>query len=61
MARRRKKLTMLVTVSVPVDMSAAEARREVRYLITDQCNYAADFGDVKAVAVRAAWTPKDSA
>lgn len=51
--KRRKKVTMLVTVSVPVAMTAAQARREVRSLVTDQCNYAADPDEVKAVKVRA--------
>lgn len=54
MAKKRKQFTMLVTVSVPRDMTAAEARREVRSLITHQANWAADYDDVKAVGVRAA-------
>lgn len=45
---------MLVTVTVPADMSAAQARREVRTLITHQCNYSADEGDVIARLVKAA-------
>lgn len=49
MARAKKKtIQLLVTVSVPADMTAADARREVRYLINDQANYMADYGDVKA-------------
>lgn len=51
---KRKQVTMTVTVSVPVDMSAADARREVRTLINEQCNYSADYGDVKAKAIRPA-------
>lgn len=54
MSKTRKKVTMLVTVSVPVAMTAAQARREVRTLITDQCNYSADEGDVKALKVKSA-------
>lgn len=50
--RTRKRIPMLVTVSVPVGMTAAEARREVRTLITEQCNWRADSDDVKAIAVR---------
>jgi hypothetical protein len=37
---------------VPVEMTAAEARREVRTLINDQANWSADPGDVKAREVR---------
>lgn len=39
MAKRRKKITMLVTVSVPAALPAAAARREVRSLINDQCEF----------------------
>lgn len=45
--RKRKDLFMLIKVSVPRDMPAAQARREVRELITNQCNYSAEPGDVK--------------
>ena len=48
---KRKKITMLVTVSVPADMTAADARREVRTLVTHQCNWKADSDDVKAIRV----------
>lgn len=51
---KRKRITMLVTVSVPAEMSAAQARLEVRTLIHEQCNYYADEGDVKAIVVRPA-------
>lgn len=43
----RKIVTMALTVSVPSTMTAREARREVRSLINDQCNWSADPGDVK--------------
>lgn len=60
---KRKKLTMLVTVSVPHKMTPAQARKEVRTLITHQSNHANFYGneydpqpleydDVKAVSVR---------
>lgn len=49
--KTRKLVTMLVTVSVPRDMTAAEARREVRTLIAEQRHYAADSDDVKVRAV----------
>lgn len=37
MTKKRKQVTMLVTVSGPAGMSAAQARRNVRDLINDQC------------------------
>ena len=51
---KRKRLQMLVTVSVPADMPASDARREVRTLISEQCFYSADEGDVKAISVKPA-------
>lgn len=59
---QRKQLTMEVTVSVPSWMTAAQARREVRTLVNQQCNYLSsgpmELGwpevDVKARAVRPA-------
>lgn len=54
MPQRRKQVTMLVTVSVPRDMLAAQARREVRELINNQRNYSADEGDVKVRGLRPA-------
>lgn len=49
----RKIIEMTVKVSVPSHMSASEARREVRTLISSQCNYAAEPDDVKALKVSA--------
>jgi hypothetical protein len=54
MAQTRKQVTMLVTVSVPREMTAAEARLEVRTLVNDQCNYSADEGDVKVRSIKPA-------
>ena len=51
MTARRKRVTMTVTVSCPPDMSAAEARREVRSLITHQANWSADCYDMRAIKV----------
>ncbi len=51
MAVRRKVITMKVKVSVPKDMTAQQARREVRTLINEQTTWSADQGDVKALAV----------
>ena len=56
--KTRKKITMLVTVSVPRHMTPAEARREVRSLITDQCNWSAGHDEVKAVRVAPSPAPK---
>jgi len=54
---KRKTLRMVVTVTVPIGMSASQARLEVRTLINDQTTYYADHGDVKARGVRA--LPRD--
>ena len=54
MPEKRKTLAMTVTVSVPAEMTAAQARKEVRSLIGDQCNYAADYEDVRVRSVKAA-------
>lgn len=48
----RKSLTMLVTVSVPINMTVWQARKEVKCLVTEQCNWMADQEDVKALAVK---------
>lgn len=49
MNTKRKKISFLVTVSVPGWMTAAEARREIKTLINDQCNYTAEPEEVRAV------------
>jgi hypothetical protein len=62
MSKRRKEVSMTVTVSVPHWMTAAQARREVRTLINHQCGYLIDGGaannyadaSVKAKTVAAA-------
>ncbi|MBS4016809.1 MAG: hypothetical protein KGZ68_01110 [Dechloromonas sp.] len=51
MARRRKLVTMLVTVSVNPDMCARDARREVRTLVNEQCNYRWDPEDIRVRSV----------
>ena len=50
--QKRKKITMEVSVFVPVDMSARDARREVRTLINERCNFSAEYDDIKATAVK---------
>lgn len=50
--KRYKQITMILTVRVPLRMSAAEARREVRTLVSEQCNYSYDCDDVRAVKCR---------
>ena len=54
MVKTRKQVTMLVTVSIPVDYSAADARREVRSLVSEQCNYSMDYDEVKLIGVKPA-------
>jgi hypothetical protein len=51
MNTKRKRISFLVTVSVPEWMSPSEARREVRTLISEQCNFAAEPHEVKATRV----------
>lgn len=46
MTAKRKQITMVVKVSVPKDVTARQARREVRELITHCCPYHCDEGDV---------------
>ena len=56
MSRHRKVVSMLVTVTVPRWMTAAQARREVRTLINDQSNwmcFAPDHEEVDSETVRA--------
>lgn len=49
--RLRKNVIMMVTVSVPSYMTAADARREVKTLIKYQSNYQAGPDDVKPVRI----------
>jgi hypothetical protein len=55
--KRRKEVSLLVRVTVPASMTKAEAAREVRTLISDQCNYAADYDDVRVKACRSIEAP----
>jgi hypothetical protein len=52
---KRKHLMMILTISVPADLTAKEARREVRTLINNQSNWLSriDENDVKAIKVEA--------
>lgn len=47
----RKTVLMMVAVRVPPTMSARDAKREVRELINNQCNWSADPGDVRVVKI----------
>lgn len=49
----RKIVRMLVSVTVPDAMSAAQARLEVRTLIGERTNFFADEGAIKVKGVRA--------
>lgn len=42
---------VLIRVTAPDDMPAAQVRREVRSLINDQCNYSANEGDLRVTKV----------
>ncbi len=49
----RKTVTMLVTVTIPKDMTAREARREVRYLISEGAGWSTYAGEsVKTKSVK---------
>lgn len=50
-SKTHKTVNMLVSVRVPVSMSAKQARAEVRSLINDQCSKSANEGDVRTVRV----------
>lgn len=52
MPRPRKRITMLVTVSVPANIAAAHARLEVKTLVADGCNYSLGSDEVKLISVR---------
>lgn len=48
---KRKTVRMLVAITVPAKLTAAEARREVRTLINEQCNYLDLDSPVKVMSV----------
>ncbi|PAL23581.1 hypothetical protein CD928_05805 [Sphingopyxis sp. GW247-27LB] len=50
--KRRKQVTMNVTVSVPRNMSAAETRREVREMIKNGAGWHFNCGEEGGVTVR---------
>jgi len=53
MAKTRKRVTMLVTVSVPVGRTAAFARKEVKELISEGAGYYTYAGEeVKCISAR---------
>lgn len=54
MTKTRKRVTMLVTISIPAGYSVADARREVRSLVAEQCNYSMDDAELKLISVRPA-------
>lgn len=53
MSKKRKQITLILTVSVPISMSAAEARREIRTNINHHSSHADpwEIGDVRAVRI----------
>lgn len=52
--KTKKIIRVTVELSVNKNMTAAEARREVRSLINDQCYYSWDDDDIRAKSVRPA-------
>jgi len=53
----RKRVTMLVTVSIPAEYSATDARREVKANIQHQSMHSMEYGDVKLIGCRPAPKP----
>lgn len=55
MGKKRKQITLAVTVSVPVSMTTAEARREVRANINHHSANSDpwELGDIRAVRIEA--------
>ena len=47
MPSKRRVVDMIVKVSVPMGCTAKEARREVRTLINQQCNYRLDYNEIR--------------
>lgn len=60
MALRRKTITISVTLSVKAGITKAEAKREVRSLVNDECGYHSSWsmgdyasgGDVRIRSIR---------
>lgn len=53
MARRRKRVTMLLTVTVPAWCTAAQARREVRNMLNSSNNWELTGPDYQEGRLRA--------
>lgn len=53
MTKKRKEITMILTVSVPVSMTTAEARREIKTNINHHSSHCDpwELGDVRAVRI----------
>ena len=59
---KKKTHLVMVRVSAPADLTAAQVRREVRTLINDQCNHMAEPEDIRAkrvFGVPANWVEND--
>lgn len=52
MAKRRKRLSLTVEITVPINMNFAEAKREVRALINYQSGFSQKWEDGAVKAVR---------
>lgn len=50
---KKKNHYMTIRVSAPADMPAVQVRRELRALVNEGCNYAADPGDVRIARIDA--------
>ncbi len=57
MARKTKRVAMLVIVRVPIDCSASHARREVRTLLSEKTTYSLEHDDIRAIKVASVKRP----
>jgi len=52
MTRKRKRIVIEIMVSMPDDVSARDARREIRTRIKNQCGWSDETDDVKLVSLK---------
>lgn len=53
MGKKRKEITVVLTVSIPISMTGAEARREIKTNINHHSSHAHpwELGDVRAIRI----------
>lgn len=45
-AKKKKTVKVLVTLSIPKNMTPAQARREMRYLVNEGCGFLENAGEI---------------